>query len=359
MKEKLHHIHLVIFIYTIQFGVTIFSLPGMLAREFGSNGWIAIFLIFFVVLLGILLIGACYKLSDGDFLSTLENSLPRFLSTFLFLILAVIWSLYGCVIGKQYIMIFQMITFPTTSPMLLKFAFAVLAYLLVIKGLYNISKIATIIFFITIWMLVLLVYPFQEMDFLRFTPFLFKDGGHWAKGSISVFASFLGYELSLLFFPFVNKESKLVRSLILGNLVTTIIYGIISVVCYGFFGYTYLKVLLFPFMDLLSNVELPFVQRIENLLFALFFFKVLITSVMYYWGAKECAKRVFKKTSEKRISFVIVAFTFIVAFYFQTMDDVDAWLMKLSNIEAAVSFLLPLLGISLLLYRKRKRNHYG
>ncbi|SFC79519.1 spore germination protein (amino acid permease) [Bacillus sp. OV322] len=358
MKEKLHHIHLVIFIYSIQFGVTIFSLPGMLAREFGSNGWIAIFLIFFVVVLGILLIGACYNLSDGDFLNSLENSLPRFLSSFLFLLLAVVWSLYGCVIGKQYIMIFQMITFPTTSPMLLKLGLVVLTYLLVIKDLYNISKISTIIFFITIWMLILLIYPFQEMDLSRYTPFFFKDGGHWIRGSISVFAAFLGYELSLLFFPFVNKESKFVRSLILGNLLTTIIYGIVCVVCYGFFGYSYLKVLLFPFMDLLSNVELPFVQRIENLLFALFFFKVLITVVMYFWGAKECAKRVFKKTSEKRISLIIVALTYIVSFYFQTMEDVNGWLIRLSNIEAAVSFLLPLLGIALLLYR-RKRKYYG
>ncbi|WP_409289814.1 GerAB/ArcD/ProY family transporter [Peribacillus sp. SCS-37] len=357
-RETLHSIHIIIFIYLIQSGVVLFSLPRILAQGFGTNGWAALFIISGGGMVSILLIGAVYRMGEGESIFIiLENSMPKVFIYVLYSSLIIIWSLLACIVGKQYLFIFQLIAGPTASEMVLKMAYAFLAYLIAVKSLYNIGKLAFLFFILTIWMLVLNVFLLDDVSLVHFPPFLFKDGGNWIKASFDVFTSLLGFELSILFFPYVNKRSRLIVSVLIGNAVTTVVYLITCIMCFGFFGYEYLKVLIFPFIDLLSNIELPFIERIENFLYALFLFKALMGSVMYYWAAKECAARVFKKTGEEKIVFFLIAATYFISFIPSTLDEISTWLGFLANAETVIAFALPALVIAVLFFRKRGMSH--
>lgn len=49
----------------------------------------------------------------------------------------------GCLVAKQYAMIYQILIFPTTSEMVLKLFVDVLVFLYVAKGIYTMSKANT------------------------------------------------------------------------------------------------------------------------------------------------------------------------------------------------------------------------
>ncbi|CAH0344210.1 GerAB/ArcD/ProY family transporter [Bacillus sp. CECT 9360] len=358
MKEKLHYIHLVLLIYLIQTGVALFSLPNILAYDLGTNGWIAVLLVSMLISLNILLIGAVYKLGKGKSLFIiLENGLPRPLLYPLYIFLLIVWSLLACIVGKQYMNLYQIIRFHTTPVTILKLTYDVLVYLLLIKGLYNIAKASTIIFSITIFLALLFTTQFHGIELARFTPFLFKEGNDWLHGMIDTYIAFLGFELSLLFIPYINKESRFIKAMLVGNLITTFIYTYTCFVIFGYFGHAYLRELLFPLMNLLSTIHFPFLERLENLLYGLFLFKVLITSVMYYWAATEAAKRIFKRTDEKLLSFLIIAITYFISLVPGTLDQISEWLSFLSKIEIAIAIGLPAVAILLLMIQKGGKKY--
>lgn len=65
-------------------------------------------------------------------------------------------------IGKKYVLIFQMLSFPTTNPMVFKLAVDILAFLMITKGIYSISKAATLFFWLSAWMYLLMLWFFRR-----------------------------------------------------------------------------------------------------------------------------------------------------------------------------------------------------
>ncbi len=357
VKESLDSFHIILLTYQIQSGVVLFSLPGLLAEHFGTNGWIITLFLSSIVMVNIFVISLAYKYSKGTSIwVVLEDTFSKIILYPFYLGLAVVWSILGCMVGKKYILLFQMLSFPTTNPMMFKVAMDVLAFLLLIKGLYNISKSATIIFILTVWIVFLEVFHIPEIELSRYTTFFLQGGTDWVKGLLDGYSAFLGYELAILFFPYVTKESKLIRSVYIGNLVTTFVYLTVMIVCFGFYSYQQLAHMLYPVLDLLAFIQLPFMARIENILFTTFFLKTLVTTVLYFWAAQQALKRIFKKSNEKMISLGIIIFTFIIAFFPRVITEVDLWLTNLAYIETVIAFVLPLIVLSALFIQKLKRK---
>lgn len=358
MNEKLSVFHISVLVYMIQSGVALFSLPGILAENFGSNGWVIVPIISFIVMINIFLIGRVYKLGKGkSIFEILEQTMPKLLLYPIYLAIAFNWGILASLVGKQYVLIFQMIAFPTTNPMIFKVIVDILAFLLVTKGLYNISKASTVIFFLTVWMVFLEFFHFKELELARYTSFLFYEGKDFIKGSLETYTAFLGYELAILFFPFVNKRSKIMKGIYIGNFITTFVYLSVTLVCFGFYSYGQLEKMLFPVLDILAYVRLPFIERIENLLFTLFFLKILITTSLYYWGSQQVLIRIFKKTKEKLIVFIVIGLFYFISIYPSVLGEINKWLSTFAYIETGVAFALPVICLlTLFIHKVRSRN---
>ncbi|RXZ84317.1 spore gernimation protein [Paenibacillaceae bacterium] len=341
-----------------QFGIMLFSIPRIVADNFGTNGWVALLLSGIVAAINIGLIGLVYRLSDGNSIfELLESVFPKFVLFPCYILLASIWSFLGCLIGKQYILLFQMVAFPTTSPMIFKFLFDILAFLLLIKGIYNISKASNLFFFMTIWVIFIIFFYTDEFQWIRLTPFLFRGGNITWDNSLEVYTAFLGYELSMLFFPYVARGSKFIRAVHIGNLSVMVVYILFSIISFGFFSFGQLRQLMYPFLDLLAYIQLPFIERIENLLFTFFLFNILITTVMYFWGAAQTLKRAFPRSRTGWVEFLTVLTCYIASFFLTVISEVEQWLRYLGYSAIAIAFGLPLILLVILLVRRGKRKH--
>ncbi|WP_379159549.1 GerAB/ArcD/ProY family transporter [Paenibacillus sp. sgz5001063] len=356
--EKLSPFHVAILVYMSQIGIVIFTLPRQLADYFGTNGWLVLLPGLMLTTFNIYLITLVHKLGGGrSIFEILERSIPKALLYPAYLGLASVWLIFGCMIGKKYVLLFQMIAFPTTSPMLFKLAVDILLFLLLIKGIYTISKAATLFFWMTFWMYFLLLWFIPSFSWVRFTPFILQGGHDQIKGAMEMYSAYLGYELSILLFPYMEKSKKSLVAIYVGNAYLSLIYISLALICFGFFSFGQLKKLLFPLIDLLAYIQFPFIERLENLLYGFFLFLVLITVVMYWWGAMEALRRMVPRLKIPVLGFLVIVISYSISFVPKTLDQVNVWITNLGFATTAIAFGLPIVLIALLILQKRRVSH--
>jgi len=360
MTEKLNLFHLGILCFMTQTGVAAFSLSQALAQYFGTNGWLALILISAVVTINIYLLSLVYRWGEGrSIFDILEQAIPQIILFPIYIGLVTLWALLGSMVSKQYLLLYQMISFPTTSPMLFKLFLDFVSMLLLMKGLQAIARASTFFFWLIVWMAFLLLFFIPEIRLVRYTPHIFQDGGSWLQGALSVYGAFLGYELTILLFPYIERKTSYFKGVFWGNFGVTLTYLSFSVVAFGFFSLGQLKMLQFPLLDMLAFIRLPFIERLENLLYGFILFTTVITIVMYWWAALETSMRLFVKGNKKLNGFLIAAGTYIISFIPDSLPDVQNWLKLLGMVETILTFGLPLVLIVLLSFERVKggRRH--
>ncbi|WP_335871830.1 GerAB/ArcD/ProY family transporter [Bacillus sp. 2205SS5-2] len=343
MKEKIHPIQVAILIYMIQSGVTLFSIPRLTAEAFGTNGWVGLLPIMLIVNLNILLIGLVYRWGKGKSIFILfRNVLPSWVLFPFYLLIAVNFTLLATLVLKKYILLLKMMFFQETPSFVLILMFFILSYMLLTSSIYQIGKVTVVLFFMTVWTIFLLALHLADFSFVRMTPFLFKGEIDLVSGGMNVYSAFLGFELSLFLFPYVQKK-RFVKSIFIGNFITSMIYLGVSFICFGFFSHKNILMDLYPVITLLEYVKFPFIERMENMIFVLFALKVLITIVMYIWAAKELIEQSVPRLKPNFIIVCLLLLGFIVSTFPSILRDVDEWLKWLTYIDFGIAIILPFL----------------
>ncbi len=356
--EKLHRFHIALLIFNTQTGVVLFILPRTVATYFGTNGWIALILMFIPITLNIVLITSVYRLGRGASIFTiLKSGIPRFLLIPIYLVIGSALAMVGCMVIKQYVMIYQLLIFPQTSDIIMKLVVDILVFLLVTKGIYNMSKANLFFVFLLITMVPLSFIFMRDFDLTRMSPFIFKEGKGFAQGSIKVFGAYMGYELSIFLFPYAEKGKKWLKYIHLGNSLTIFIYLMVTVICYGFFNYRELPHLSFPLLDMFGYLHFPFVERVQNFLYSFFLLSIIITSGMYYWSSQAVFTELIPRLPWKWVLFLVMASTFFVSNIPKSLIEVEKWFGVLIYFQLGVAIGLPLLALVALLVQKGRNNH--
>jgi spore germination protein (amino acid permease) len=339
----------------IQSGVILFALPRLTAEAFGTNGWISIIIFYMIVNLNLILIWLVFKVGEGRSMLEIMSHLPKWSTLPLVLILAGVWVALGSLVMVKFIFLLKMLFFPNISKLLVLLMGLMLSIPLIRKGIYQIAKSTTVLFYFTVWTVFLLIFHFQDFSFVRLTPFIFQGEKDLLKGGFGVFTALLGYELSILFLHYL--ENKKLRSLILGNTITSLIYFGVCFISYGFFSFDMLLQDMYPVVTLLEYISFPVLERVENLIFSLFGLKVLVTTVMYLWSAKEVLEFQFQNVKSNYITVSILVVSTIIAGFPEIMREADTWLTFLAYAATAIAFLLPLFLLVILFFIKRKKDH--
>jgi spore germination protein (amino acid permease) len=354
MKEKLSPFQVSILIYMIQSGVVLFSLPRLTGEAFGTNGWIGIIIVYLIVNINLVLIWAVFKIGNGRSFLELMSFIPNWIRMPIYLFLSFIWLTLGTMVMVKFVMILKLLFYPNVSKLLLMLMGLMLCYLLLKGGIYHIAKSTVVLFYFTVWTVFLLLFHLPDFNIVRLTPFLFQGEKDLLKGGMSVYTSLLGYELTLLFLHLLNKNK--LKSLIVGNTITSTIYLGVCLVSYGFFGLKMLLEDMYPVITLIEYISFPVLERVENLIFSLFGLKVFITTLMYFWAVKEVLEFQFKKIKRDYIIMAILVLSFIASIFPKLTRDVDRWLEYLAYIEGAIAFILPVLLILLAYFINKSKK---
>lgn len=354
-QEKLHRFSIAILIFNTQAGVVQFILPRTIATHFGTNGWIVVIPVYLAVSLNIVLINTVYRLGKGkSIFAILEGGLPKWFLVPIYLFVGGIFAMIGCLVVKQYVLIYQMIVFPSTSDMLMKIFIDILVFLFVSKGIYNMSKANMMIVFILFAILPTGFMLLNDLDVMRLTPYVFKEGKDWLQGFANVYAAFMGYELSLLLFPYAEKNTKWLKYVHFGNSITMFIYLSTTLLCYGFFSYLELVHLSFPLLDMFGYLQFSFVERIQNFLFSVFLLSMIVTAGMYFWSSQQIYSAVFTKIPWKLLLLLLMLTSIGVSYIPKSLIIVEKWFRVLSLCEIGAAISLPILAILAILIQRGK-----
>lgn len=359
MREKLNWFHVAVLVYMIEFDVTAFSLARVTAENIGTNGWFALVLTSMAASINIFLYWVVYRIGKGQsFFQIMESFVPKGPLVPAYLGLALFWVLLGSLIGKNFVIVSQMLSFQSTHPMYIYLLYCLLVYAMLVKDLYSIVKATTVFFLLSFWMNALIPYFFHEWQAIRLTSFIFQgaEHGHSLQGWAEVYMAFVGYELCLFLFPYSDRKTKLFRGVFLGHLLISAAYVATVLVTYGFFSFEQLKELQFPLINALEYLELPFLNRLENLVFMFFLFSNLVTTVLFCFASLSTLKHVFPRAKGKTLETVIVCLVFASGFLTKTVRESDELLRALYFTEMALAFGLPLLLIPMAYFANRKEK---
>ncbi|REE69707.1 spore germination protein (amino acid permease) [Paenibacillus taihuensis] len=347
LKERLHPFQLSILLYSIQNGLVVYTLPRVTAQYFGTNGWLSIIFIFILVNINILLIATIYKLGKGrSIFEIIEATIPKWVMIPIYLFIICVWIGLASMIMREYIFIMKIFFYPALPAVYFVIFFTLLGFQLLTGGIHHITKAFVVLICFVMPMLALLLYLISEFEFDRFTSFYFKGGTDYFEGSLRVYSAYLGIEVSMLLFPVVDK--KWTKSLFIGNFFSLFIYLIVTFMCFGFFSFDQVLNDLYPIMTLFEYTEVSFLSRAENLCFCVFAFKILATTVIYYWGAQKTLENIAGKVKPGLWIILILATGFVLALIPGSVAHVEKWSNWLSNCAILIAWALPIFVLGVL-----------
>ncbi|WDV09348.1 GerAB/ArcD/ProY family transporter [Lysinibacillus irui] len=356
-NETFKPFYLFFITYMTQMGIVFFSLPNIIATHFGYNGWIMIIPISVVVLIHIGLIAKIYSFNKGESIfETIEslNSKAKMILMLLYISLSIFWSILAVTIAKHYAYVMKFLYFPYTDIQWFVLLTLILAFYLVTRGIITIVHITTIFFFLSAPIIFLLFYFVPDFSFLQFSTFLFNENKDFYGGIIELYTAFLGFEVILFMFPYISKEKSGFKYVFWAHLYTSFVYLIVTIFSYGFNSIQQLTRQVYPVVTLMRYIEFEFIERLDSIIFILFYLKVLITITMYVWISLVTLKRVVK-WSDNLIVFVLLIVGYLSTLPFVTKKESIILLSALTKVQLFLSVFLPLL-LLMIIFKKRRSN---
>ncbi|MGZ4163375.1 MAG: GerAB/ArcD/ProY family transporter [Tumebacillaceae bacterium] len=220
-------------------------------------------------------------------------------------------------------------------------------------GVRLLSKFAITSFFLTVWILLLIYYPMQEGGYSH----LFPIGANGLKaifdGSLKAALSLLGPELLLVIYPYVVYKPDVLPAVSIASWGTTLVYTINAVTTIVFFSADQLTKTIWPMLAMYKHVQMPFIERFETIMIAVWLIQIVHTSGSYLWAGVEGVVRSFH-LKKSWVHVVLILATLVLSQMLKGRTEVNAYLNILANVGLGVLVFYALLIwiIALILRRK-------
>ncbi|WP_201004247.1 GerAB/ArcD/ProY family transporter [Paenibacillus glycanilyticus] len=290
--------YLIIFpLYVSMVGIGILFYQRTVIKHAGYNAWIS------VILAGIsihILVWMIYKLlstTKGEHdIATINNKLfGKVLGSF-FNAAIVLYFVFGAFVKfKVYIELIQVWLFPSMNFLYISIVILLLVYYAVSGGIRTVTGIAvwaTMISFVTIIPQVLLAFPYLHP--LNLLPLWNHSISEVLLSSKDMAFNFLGFEILLLFYPFVKTPEKSQKWAHLILFLVILLYLVILVLAFMFFTEEQLRHTIWPTLNMIGIFEVPLLQRLEYIAISLWFIKIVAGIAVYIWAACRGTKIAFR-----------------------------------------------------------------
>lgn len=267
-------------------GAGILSLPRIIAKDAGRDGW-----------LGILLagIGVC-------FLATLvwllckrfpTKTMPEISITImgkpLGIALSLVYVCYTFAMGGVVLRLFHELTktwiLIWTPPILLYISFFIPVIYIAYNNPFTIGRLVEILTILTAFMFLLWLVPLKDFSMLNLRPVGAEGIRAIAQAMGKTYFSFLGFEVLLVFYPFIANQKKVLPVTIQAITTITLIYIGNAIAIYGTLGVEQTVLQKWPLISYLRTGVLPFIQRVDAIVLFFWTTQVVVeTAIQYYAG---------------------------------------------------------------------------
>ncbi|MGZ4112893.1 MAG: GerAB/ArcD/ProY family transporter, partial [Tumebacillaceae bacterium] len=173
------------------------------------------------------------------------------------------------------------------------------------------------------------------------------------SGTYKASLAALGFELLLIIYPFVQKKKKVLLASSIGIWLTVLLYLIVTVIAIGFMSTGQLKHMLTPTLYMFHFVELPILERVEQLVIAGWSFLVVNVAAAYVWSAGRYVVSI-SKWKETSCTLLFVPLLAAVGALPKDTYAVSLYSTNISNIGGILAVgIAPLLLLCAVVLKKR------
>ncbi|MGM0370506.1 MAG: GerAB/ArcD/ProY family transporter [Bacillota bacterium] len=342
IQEMIANRQLVFILIQITVGTGILSLPRQISLISKQDSWIA------------LLLGGSYWVISLFFICKLNSKFPQktiieysevILGPLLGKLMALSYVLYSIIITALSTRVF--ITVITTyilpkTPIYVNFILIITTCLyLISKGLKTIARLDEFLFFILAPAYLVMIPTIIKSNWWHFKPILgtgFKD---IFNGSLTTTYSFLGPEILLLIFPYIQKKEQVFKSSLLGLGIITLTYLYIVIITLGYFGVETLQYILWPTINLLKAIKIPFFGRLEFFLIFLWVAIAFTSVAAFYYMASYSLTQFFSIKNKVISSIILIPFIYYLFLIPQNIIEVFEYASLAAKYGTILTFIIP------------------
>jgi len=340
-----------------QIGVGLLSLPYVVHKHAGHDGWISTLLAgigVFLLLLIMWLLGSRFP----------KDTIYEYSSK-------IVGKYIGMVISYLYILFFFMVTIyvvmltiSTLKKWILTFTPPyVLVIFIVGTGVYlakeNLKVIGRFFTFVCVLILFLIFLEFCSYNNVNYR-YLFPVGQAGVKniflGAHDALISMMGFEFMLVLFPYVKgKPNKILKAGTISISFVTILYTFFLITSYMSFSKAEIAIVPEPILYLLKSLSYEVIERLDLVFLSIWVVPILTSLVTYLYLTSFGISKLLKfKNHSKTTIFTGLAIAIICTF----LPHSEEFIMKFGTILSFTSyffiFFLPFILLIISLIRKKK-----
>jgi spore germination protein (amino acid permease) len=346
-KYELNDITLMQFIFMIhgaQLGIGILSLPAILAKSAGTDGWISLLIGWAIAVLASLLIIQVMKKHPEN---TLYDIIPCYFGKVvggvinICIICYFAFAFFTCFYASILIMKLEMLT-KTPTPLVV-LLFLIPTYTIVRNHVRVLSRYAELTFWGLSWLFLVYIKPLSDAHWLNLLPIL-KEGWKPVMGAVKLTGlSFLGFETAFILYPFLKHKKDAVKGVIIANTLTLVEYMIIILTCFIFFSPDDIISYRFPVIKMIKTIEFRFLDRVDIVILVAYLFMLSKVWMFYLYCSMFGTIQILGKQDHKLHLIIMLTGMFLVSmFYTPSNGQIDFFMDLFGKLGSYFAFAFPL-----------------
>ncbi len=292
--EKISNRQLVFLIIQICVGTGILSLPRALTKTTKQDAWLPLLIGGAIWLIQLRLL---YQLANRFPKKNLFEYSPQILGSWLGLAVNISYLLYAVasigIISRLFIDIVSSFLLPKTPILVTLLLLLIPCYYLSTKQVKVLARLDEFLFFILTPTFLILLPIIPRINWLNFQPVFNSGIKQIADGTVTTAFSFLGPEILLFLFPYLKQKQKSFSYAALGFGIVIATYLYLTVLTMGYYGAESLQYILWPAINILKALKIPFFGRIEFFFIFLWVAVGFTTIATYYFLANFEVRQLF------------------------------------------------------------------
>ena len=341
-REMIANRQLVFILIQITVGTGVLSLPRQISLVSRQDSWLAVLLggIYWIFSLFIM-----YKLASQFPQQTIIEYSEIILGTILGKFISFIFVLYSIIItalsARVFVMVITTYILPKT-PIYLNLSLILITSLyLISKGLKTIARLDEFLFFILAPAYLVMIPTILKSNWWHFKPILGTGVKEIFSGSLITTYSFLGPEILLLIFPYIKEKKNVFKSSLIGLSIITLTYLYIIIITLGYFGVETLQYILWPTINLLKAIKIPFFGRLEFFLIFLWIAIAFTSVASFYYMASYSLTQFFSLKNKLIGSFLILPIIYYLFFIPKNIIEVFEYTEIVAQLGTVLIFIVP------------------
>ncbi len=316
--------YLVFFIvHTNQTGVGIAGIQRIIFLEAGQDAWISIIISY--IGMAVVVYAMCYILKtfeNKDLFQIHKLLFGKWIGNIINLVL-VLYLLAGLMaILLGYTEIVQAWIFPDLETWAIVLILLLISIYGVYGGIKTIVGVSFLGFFLTIWLIFMLVVPIRYIDWTNFFPIMEASPKELLLGAYKTSFTVLGLEMLLFVYPYIRDKHRVHRYAQIGVFFTFALIFAVTFVAVGYYSGEQLEKTIWATLSMFKIVQFPNLERFEFLAVSLWLVIILPNTLFMLWAASKGLKRIFNRR-QKSLVIISSVFVFICSSFFQKRANIN------------------------------------